>query len=379
MRESLLRGLQGAGITPTSQGRRRLLVGFVVIALAAIVQSLPGIARGGDAMVLALRFGMWLVELALVVCTVSITYGFHVHRRFGSWRTVLTTVVVAGVVGSLSVLAMAKLQRTFNLRLPGEPNFSWTHIALFGLFIGMLHCGVWALAFVYPYAVDDARLRALEADKLRLEAEKLKTVAELSQLRSQLEPHFLLNTLNAIAGLVTEDPREARRLLACLGDLLRDSLRDLDELQTLDDEIAWLRRYAQILESRHSGVLQFRWEIDPEVARITLPRLLLQPLVENAVKHGALRRRTGGVVTVRASADGTGEERRVVCVIEDNGPGMSSEKPREGAFGLRSVRRRLELRYPRATLKIESTDEGTRSIVDLPGMGSTLAPNREVA
>ena len=115
----------------------------------------------------------------------------------------------------------------------------------FGLVLGVLHTGIWALAFVFPYVAEDARLRALEADKLRLEAEQLKSAAELARLRSQLEPHFLLNTLNAIAGLVTEDPREARRLLACLGDLLRDSLRDGDELQPLEDEIAWLRRYAR--------------------------------------------------------------------------------------------------------------------------------------
>jgi LytS/YehU family sensor histidine kinase len=278
----------------------------------------------------------------------------------------VTTLLVGSVVASASLVAMVALTSYFSLRLPGEPNVSLLRAACFGLFMGVLHTGVWALAFVYPYVVEDARLRALEADKLRLEAAQLKSAAELSRLRSQLEPHFLLNTLNAIAGLVTEDPRHARRLLVCLGDLLRDSLRDSDELQTLGEEIGWLQRYAQILESRHSGVLEFRWDIDPAASRIAVPRLLLQPLVENAVKHGALRRRSGGIVTVSARATSTGDQQRVVCIVEDNGPGIGSEKPREGAFGLHSVRRRLELRLPDAKLKIESTGSGTRSIVDLP-------------
>ena len=189
------------------------------------------------------------------------------------------------------------------------------------------------------------------------------SAAELARLRSQLEPHFLLNTLNAIAGLVTENPREARRLIACLGDLLRDSLHDADELQPLEAEVAWLRRYAEILESLHAGTLSFVWEIEPSTRRALLPRLLIQPLVENAVKHGALRRRGGGVVTVRAALDDT---RRVICTVEDNGPGLPDVEPRQGAFGLHSVRRRLELKFPDAVLRMESSKSGTRSIVELP-------------
>jgi len=96
-----------------------------------------------------------------------------------------------------------------------------------------------------------------------------------------------------------------------------------------------------------------------------LPRLLLQPLVENAVKHGALCREDGmGEVAVRAEAkdDGT-----LVCVIEDNGPGMPDSEARAGAFGLQAVRRRLALEAPHASLRHESSPMGTRSIVELAG------------
>jgi LytS/YehU family sensor histidine kinase len=100
-----------------------------------------------------------------------------------------------------------------------------------------------------------------------------------------------------------------------------------------------------------------------------LPRLLLQPLVENAIKHGALRRSDGaGEVVVRASRSSSGS---LVCVIEDNGPGMP-DAVRTGAFGLQAVRRRLELEAPSASLKLESSSGGTRSIVEIAsssGMG----------
>ncbi len=230
--------------------------------------------------------------------------------------------------------------------------------------MGLTYFALWALAFVLPAVAEDARVRALEADKLR-------TQAELAQLRSHLEPHFLLNTLNAIAGLVTEDPREARRLIGTLGDLLRDSVTPEGEMQTLDEQIEWLRRYAQILETRHAGHLAFHWEVGGGTQRALLPRLLLQPLVENAVKHGALMRAGGGKITVRTElADGP----KLICTIEDNGPGVPNKATRPGAFGLLSVRRRLALRYSDgATLRLESSPAGTRSVVELPlEQGDTL-------
>jgi LytS/YehU family sensor histidine kinase len=228
--------------------------------------------------------------------------------------------------------------------------------SMFGVLNAQMYFGLWSLAFAYPFAVESARIRKLEEARLRSEA-------ELARLRGHLEPHFLLNTLNAIAGLVTEEPREARRLLVCLGDLLREAVQETSELQSLDRQIAWLRRYGDILEARHRGALQFNWEIESGCETALLPRFLLQPLVENAVKHGALRRgdREGRVVVrVHCKDDGT-----LVCVVEDNGPGMPDADVRAGAFGLHAVRRRLALEAPAASLRHESSPQGTRSIVEI--------------
>jgi signal transduction histidine kinase len=269
---------------------------------------------------------------------------------------------MGGGFGALFWWVSAQLPE-LGLRLFSFKPMSLERAALFGFTQGLGHLGLWTLAFALPSVLHDARVRALEAEKLRLEADRLRAAAELARLRANLEPHFLLNTLNAIAGLITEDVKEARRLLVCLGDLLRDALHDEGELQSLDAQLAWLRRYAAILETRHRGVLQFHWHVDEGLDGVLVPRLLLQPLVENAVKHGALKRPDGGEVSVRIQLQPGGT---VLCTVEDNGPGIAAEQ-RAGGFGLQSVRRRLELRYPeRSNFRIESSPEGTRSIVELP-------------
>jgi sensor histidine kinase YesM len=244
-----------------------------------------------------------------------------------------------------------------------------------GVAIGPLMAGIWATAFVYPHWVEQSAQRGAETERLKIEAEHLRAAAELAHLRSQVEPHFLLNTLNMIAGLVSQDPREARRLIGCLGDLLRNSLHEVDEMQLLASEVVWLERYAEILESRHGDALRFSWDIAPEALAWPLPRLLQQPLMENAVRHGALCRESGGHVTLSARVHQTSSgDERLVCVVSDNGPGMSGTPSREGGVGLRSVRRRLQLKYEGAELRLRSSESGTQAIVELPATRATQPP-----
>ena len=297
-------------------------------------------------------------------------YGWATRRRLGPLPTLFLGVLVAGCLGAIfGALLWCVAQRFPSIRFHADTKLQLIRSIAFGITFGQLHFGLWALAFVFPFAVADAKLRSLETEKLRLEAEQLRSLAELAQLRANLEPHFLLNTLNAIAGLVVEDPREARQLLVCLGDLLRDALHDENELQPLDKQMDWLRRYADILEARYPDMLTFSWHISSEVNQAQVPRLLLQPLVENAVKHGALKRCGGrGNVVVRADIlrGVSSDLDRLVCSVEDNGPGIRGQE-RDAAFGLRAVRRRLELKYGASgALHLESSGSGTRAIVELP-------------
>ncbi len=280
----------------------------------------------------------------LVVQLVALTVLTRVLDRRG-WRPLWQVFATAGlsiVLGTLHALALKSVQHS------AAPV---VRALIAGPLGGLQIYALWLLAFRYPQVVDDARIRALEAERLR-------RAAELSRLREHLQPHFLRNTLNAIAAFVSEDPDAARQLLAALGDLLTESLDDT-ATQTLGEETAWLRRYGEIFEARHRGALRFSWDLDPAASAVVLPRLLLQPLVENAVHHGALARADGGCVRVqtRRTADGA------VVVIEDDGPGIDARRP-EG-LGLRLVRSRLAIECPDGRLAIESSAAGTRAIVEL--------------
>jgi len=346
--------------SPTASLRTRRLVGIGVVVLVVVLQAgVEAFAGHERARVLA-RIGFAAVQMTVVMLALSATFERAKKQRLGSIPTLAAGSLVAGVLGALFGLVFWKLALAYpELRLRPGPALPspWRALA-FGVLFGQFHFGIWALAFVYPFAVEDARTRALEA-------ERLARSADVARLRAHLEPHFLLNTLNAISGLVTEDPREARRLLAALGDLLRDATRD-DEMQAVDAEVAWLRRYAAILEARYGGAIAFRWDVDPRAADLLLPRLLLQPLVENAVKHGALSRADGGEVVVSVQLDERDDVLR--CTVTDNGPGLAGTV-RSGAFGLDAVRRRLSLNDPRASLAIDSSPNGTRAVVAWPVEG----------
>jgi signal transduction histidine kinase len=336
--------------------KRTRLLGVVVMASIAVLQ-LASEFLGAHDVVRLLSKGLALaVGLPLLIVCAFGVLQWAARNRFGLVGPLFVAAVATGIFFA-GLLSAAREMIISLVPLPAnqEP-YGGGDVLRVGFTMGLTYFALWALVFVVPMYAEDASIRALEADKLRTEA-------ELAQLRSHLEPHFLLNTLNAIAGLVTEDPRQARQLLGNLGDLLRDSVAPEGEMQTLDEQIAWLRRYAHILETRHAGHLAFRWDIGDGTPRALLPRLLLQPLVENAVKHGALMRAGGGEIVVRTELAGP----RLVCTVEDNGPGIPHKPTRDGAFGLVSVRRRLALRYSdAATLRLESSAGRTRSVVELP-------------
>lgn len=324
--------------------------------LLAVV-ALPAVALWGGESTWTVNafFGLYV---AVTVVLLSTTFEHVVRRRSGTWRTLLA-LEGASVVSAFAYGAIGSIGAGVPLLAPEAMASSLakglTDLAIVAQFI----LAYWVIVYVFPYAADDARLRAIEADRMR-------RAAELAQLRANLEPHFLLNTLNAIAGLVSQDPKEARRLIACLGDLLRDALSADGEQERLGDQIEWLQRYAEILESRHREALRFTWEIDERARSVRVPRLLLQPLVENAVSHGALRREGGGHVLLRTSVVEGPSAPTLVCEVQDDGPGIESSAVRSGAKGLVLVRSRLESMHPAGRLRLESASPGARVIVEIP-------------
>ena len=184
------------------------------------------------------------------------------------------------------------------------------------------------------------------AGELRLERlEKSFSEARLNALRMQLDPHFLFNALNTISSQLERDPKLARRMLEHLGDLLRLSLESKDRQEVpLAEEMAFLEHYLAIQKIRFGDHLRIETQIAPEVKYASVPCLFVQPLVENAIRHGISRRASGGTVIVSAYRDGDRLDIRVL----DDGVGLPAGWTLEnsGGVGLSVTRQRVAGLYP---------------------------------
>ena len=178
--------------------------------------------------------------------------------------------------------------------------------------------------------------------------------ARLDALRMQINPHFLFNTLHAVSALVERDPGGVRRMIARLSELLRHTIEShaTDEVP-LREELAFLKRYIEIMEIRFQGRLQVDLKIDEETLNAMVPNLVLQPIVENALEHGVNRATGDGRVAISARRDAN----RLVLSVRDNGPGLDAKN--ESGVGLANTRARLEQLYGAgATLTLSSADGG---------------------
>ncbi len=218
-----------------------------------------------------------------------------------------------------------------------------------------------ALSFV------DTNTRLREQVRQTERAEQLRMAAELQALRAQLNPHFLFNTLHSITALVRERPSSAERALEQLGACLRHVLdlnRDAVEEVSLGDELAFVRDYLALERMRFGDRLAVVEDIDPDVLDASVLAFVLQPLVENAIRHGLspVSRR----VTVRLAAMAV--EETLVLEVGDDGPGASGTGESARGVGLRAVRERLRTRYgTRATMEvITAPNEGFLVRIRLP-------------
>lgn len=209
--------------------------------------------------------------------------------------------------------------------------------------IGKLHTNLLTYAAIVGVAhlIDYyRRFRDRELRSSRLEA-KL-TRAELEVLKMQLHPHFLFNTLHAISTLMHRDIEAADRMLTNLGDLLRLASADVGAQEvTLSQELEFIGRYLEIQRIRFPDRLRITMEVSPETVDALVPSLVLQPLVENAIRHGIAPRASGGQLMVRAARKDETLELRV----EDDGPGLAQGASPKAGVGLGNTRARLEQLY----------------------------------
>ena len=205
--------------------------------------------------------------------------------------------------------------------------------------------------------------KQLEAQHVRL------TEARLAALTNQINPHFLFNTLNSVSTLIRLDPDRARSMIYKLSHILRRLLRKTDNLSPLREEVSFIDDYLAIEMVRFGDKLRFQKEIDERTLDLLVPSMILQPIIENSIKHGLSNKVEGGAVRLRAWLS----DARLYISIEDDGLGMQQEKlanlfAGEGGIGVTNVNERLRVLFGRRyRMTVDSKPgEGTKTLIEIP-------------
>jgi sensor histidine kinase YesM len=298
---------------------------------------------------------------------------FRLSSRFSLARASL--LIVIGIAVAIGVYLLVDVAREIVFAPP-------IHHRRFRGFveIGRMRFVPQLLFFFAILAVGYAReyfLRDQERQAHAMQLQAQLAEARLDALRMQINPHFLFNTLNAVSALVDRDPSGVRKMIARLSELLRTTTdsRASDEVP-LRQELQLLDRYIEIMEIRFQGRLRVEREIEPATLEAKVPNLVLQPIVENALEHGASRAMGEGVVRINARRDGE----RLVITVRDNGPGVAA---RTEGVGLGNTRARLAQLYgDSAGLTLTTAPEGgalAEIVLPFRSAGVSPAPTARLA
>ncbi len=270
---------------------------------------------------------------------------------------------------SVGVIAAEGLRVTGQILFPRRAIFSPLTLREDPWFIwaGAL-CGTTILCTLLPLKIwNTTRMERRLSSQQRLLAE-----ARLAALTSQINPHFLFNTLNSVSTLVRIDPDRARAMIYKLSNVLRRAMRNTGNFNPLSEEIAFIDDYFAIELVRFGEKLKFVREVDPDALSCAVPSMVLQPLIENSIKHGLAGLVDGGTIWLRASLL---PKQRLLLVIEDNGAGIPEERLEElfqpgpeSGIGVNNVRERLEVLYALDfRLTVDSrVGQGTRTEIEIP-------------
>jgi two-component system, LytTR family, sensor kinase len=262
----------------------------------------------------------------------------------------------------LAVLCVVAMKHLIPATLPGFPEYeAFVERSLFirGLYSWLMITLVTAISWLW-FTIREQQ----ESEKRNAAAEKLAREAELSRLRQQLQPHVLFNSLNSISALAGSMPEEARKMIQQLSDFLRGTLKkDDQQLVTLSEELQHLQLYLEIEKVRFGHRLKTKILQDENSLAMKLPSLLLQPLVENAIKFGLYDTTGETVIQIKT----TTEDGALVVSIE-NPFDPDTAQPKQGTgFGLSSVQRRLYLLYARQDLLTTHQHETTfTTLIKIP-------------
>jgi two-component system, LytTR family, sensor kinase len=276
------------------------------------------------------------VIAALIPAIVAFENRYRINARPRA-RIVLVHVLGAVVFSVMHTGAMVLLRKML-YGFAGETYF-FGNAFLKGFYELQKDLVTYVIVLIVIFAAREFRIRrAGELQAAQLAAQL--SEARLHYLTSQIEPHFLFNSLNAISNRMHEDVSAADRMISQLGDLLRAAYEsERQVLVPLERELGWLRGYTAMMSERFRGQLSFQIDVEPGLERAQVPRLLLQPLVENAVRHGLQAGHGSLQVDVRRKG------RHLQYTVSDDGTGLANTPVVPGT-GLSNISRRLDLLFP---------------------------------
>jgi len=278
-----------------------------------------------------------------IVSPIILRFARHFHWDRGErWRSLIAHGVLAAVIAPIQCYIYLGLKSLAAFAFPVTPvaapkGLTFALQCLTNAFVYFVIVAVYnAFAYYHMYHRQKMATSQLQA---RL------AEAELAALKMQLQPHFLFNTLNAVSVLMTENVEKANQMLVRLSELLRLTLESSGRQQvSLKQELEYLECYLEIERIRFADRLQTHLDVEPATLDARVPNLILQPLVENAIRHGIAPRARGGRLDVRARRRNGNLE----LVIHDDGPGMAGDEPEtdpRGGIGLANCRARLTQLY----------------------------------
>jgi hypothetical protein len=336
------------------------IIAWSVITLAATAEMVlrapggPSLRMFGWAMLLqAPGWAMWGLATAPII---------RLSRRLPLVRPIRLRALAAHVaVCAVVSVAFAAAYRVAHVAFsPAPPRTEsllrqlWDDVVGWSPFLLMAYASLVGVGHALEYA---ARVRHEQAEKAVLRTQLVE--AQLGALRMQLQPHFLFNTLNGVAMLIRSgDPERAVEMIALLGEVLRALLRTSSDLEApVASELALLRKYLEIEQIRFGDRLRVAWHVDDDVTGALVPPLILQPVVENALRHGLWPRTEGGALDIAARRSGAELELEVT----DQGVGLAPgfDLDRSAGLGLANVRARLAQMYGAgARLEVTAGDAG---------------------
>ena len=318
--------------------------GWLVFALFFASEVVVSRANAGRPVSIKSALVPWLICAAIWFAATPFILWFARRFPLDRRRWLTSGLIHLGFSATLSFLLLGLY--TFVTRLFGLGDPAQTFLRAFRVqMVGGFHAEVLTYWMVIGLSLGIDYYRKYRERELR--ASQLETrlaQAQLEALRMQLHPHFLFNTLNSISVLMSEDVQAARRMLTRLSELLRASLENVGTHEvSLREELEFLSNYLEIEQTRFQDRLSVKMDVEPGVLNARVPNLILQPLVENAIRHGIAPRAQPGLVEIRASR----ENGMVSLQVRDNGAGLKTSSPETllKGIGLSNTEARLKQLY----------------------------------